>query len=80
MAEQIGSFEAASCIAEIEALLDPAKRPKTGLPSDFARKGLLLLRSGDVRERAAARYPHIQCGGGDFPSLAGGLCGERRLA
>ncbi len=28
MAEQIGSFEAASYRAEIEALLDPAKLPK----------------------------------------------------
>ena len=28
MAEQIGSFEAASYLAEIEALLDPAKLPK----------------------------------------------------
>ena len=51
-----------------------------GLPSDFVRTGLLLLRSGYVRELAAARYPHIQCGGGDFPSLAGGVRGERRLA
>ncbi len=38
----------------------------SGLPSDFVRKGLLLLRSGYVRELAAASYPHIQCGGGDF--------------
>ncbi len=30
MAEQIGSFEAASYRAEIEALLDPAKLPKRG--------------------------------------------------
>ncbi len=51
-----------------------------GLPSDFVRKGLLLLRSGYVRELAAASYPHIQCGGGDFPGIAGGVCGERRLA
>ncbi len=51
-----------------------------GLPSDFARKGLLLLCSGDVRELAAASYPHIHCGGGDFPSQAGGGCGGWRLA
>ncbi len=50
-----------------------------GLPSDFLRKGLLLLRSGYVRELAAASYPHIQCGGGDFPCLAGGGCGGWRL-
>ncbi len=52
----------------------------SGLPSDFVRKGLLLLRSGDVRELAAASYPHIHCDGGDFPFIAGGVCGERRLA
>jgi len=51
-----------------------------GLPSDFVRKGLLLLRSGYVRELAAVSYPHIQCSGGDFPGIAGGGCGERRLA
>ena len=51
-----------------------------GLPSDFVRKGLLLLRGGYVRELAVASYPHIQCGGGDFPGIAGGVCGERRLA
>ena len=51
-----------------------------GLPSNFVRKGLLWLHSGDVREPAAASYPHIHCGGGDFPCLAGGVCGERRLA
>ena len=51
-----------------------------GLPSDFVRKKLLLLRGGDVRELAAASYPHIHCGGGDFPFIAGGVCGERRLA
>ncbi len=50
-----------------------------GLPSDFVRKGLLLLRSGYVRELAAASYPHIQCGGGDFPFIAGGGCGGWRL-
>ena len=50
-----------------------------GLPSDFVRKCLLLLRSGDVREFAAASYPHIHCGGGDFPFIAGGGCGGWRL-
>ncbi len=49
------------------------------LPSDLVRKGLLLLGSGYVRGLAAASYPHIQCGGGDFPSLAGGVCGGWRL-
>ncbi len=49
-----------------------------GLPSDFVRKVLLLLRSGYVRELAAASYPHIHGGGGDFPCVAGGGCGERR--
>ena len=53
---------------------------ESGLPSNFVRNRLLLLRSGDVRELAAASYPHIQCGGSDFPGIAGGLCGERRLA
>ncbi len=51
-----------------------------GLPSDFVRKGLLLLGSGDVQDFASASDPHIQCGGSDFPEIAGGLCGERRLA
>ena len=51
-----------------------------GLPSDFVSKVLLLLRNGYVRELAVASYPHIQCGGGDFPGIAGGVCGERRLA
>ncbi len=37
--------------------------PGLGLPSDFVRKGLLLLRSGYVRELAVASYPHIQCDG-----------------
>jgi len=49
-----------------------------GLPSDFVRK-VLLLRSGYVWELAAASYPHIHCGGGDFPCIAGGGCGGRRL-
>ena len=49
-----------------------------GLPSDFVRKGPLVLRSGYVRELAAASYPHIHCGVGDFPCIAGGACGERR--
>ncbi len=39
-----------------------------GLPSDFVRKGLLLLRSGYVRELAAASYPPIQCDGGETRS------------
>ena len=34
----------------------------SGLPSNFVRKRLLLLRGGYVRELAAASYPHIQCG------------------
>ncbi len=51
-----------------------------GLPSNFVRKELLLLRSGYVRELASASYPHIHCGGGDFSCVAGGVCGERRLA
>ncbi len=50
-----------------------------GLPSDFVRKGLLVLRSGYVRELAAASYPHIHRGGGDFPFIAGGGCGGWRL-
>ncbi len=50
-----------------------------GLPSNFVRKGLLLLRSGYVRELASASYPYIPCGGGDFPCVAGGVCGERWL-
>ncbi len=62
----------------------PDRRPASstsgsGLPSDFVRKGLLLLRSGYVRELAAASYPHIRCGGGDFPCIAGGGCGGWRL-
>ncbi len=36
-----------------------------------------MLRSGYVRELAAASYPHIQCGGGDFSCIAGGDCGGR---
>jgi hypothetical protein len=65
-----------------DALLESAICPKSGLglPSDFVRKGLLLLRSGYVRELAVASYPHIQCGGGDFPCIAGGGCGGWRLA
>ncbi len=58
----------------------PAGMTGLGLPSDFVRKVLLLLHSGYVRELAAASYPHIQCSGGDFPGMAGRLCGERRLA
>ena len=50
----------------------------SGLPSDFARKGLLLLRSGYVGELASASYPHIYCGGSDIPCIAGGVCGDRR--
>ncbi len=49
-----------------------------GLPSDFVRKGL-LLRSGYVRELAAASYPHIHGSGGDFPCIAGGRGGGWRL-
>ncbi len=45
----------------------------------FRKEGLLLLRSGYVRELASASYPHIQCGGGDFPGIAGGGCGGWRL-
>ncbi len=55
-----------------------ARRSPLGLRSDFVRKGL-LLRSGYVRDLAAASYPHIQGGGGNFPSLAGGGCGGWRL-
>ena len=51
-----------------------------GLPSDFVRIVLLLLRNGYVRELAVASYPHIQRGGGDFPGITGGVCGEQRLA
>ncbi len=53
-----------------------------GLPSKFEWKRplLLLLRDGYVRELAVASYPHIHGGGGDFPLIAGGACGERRLA
>ena len=50
-----------------------------GLPSKFEWKMLLLLYGGYVRELAAASYPHIHGGSGDFPSIAGGACGERRL-
>jgi hypothetical protein len=39
-----------------------------GLPSNFVAKRLLLLRSGYVRELAAASYPHIHCSGGGFLS------------
>ncbi len=39
----------------------------------------MLLHSGYVRELVAASYPHFHCGGGDFPCIAGGVCGERRL-
>ncbi len=62
---------------EVDGLVRPSMAA-LGLPSDFVRKGLLLLRSGYVRELAAASYPHIHCGGGDFPFIAGGVCGERR--
>ncbi len=55
-----------------------ARRSPLGLRSDFVRKGL-LLRSGYVRDLAAASYPHIQGGGGNFPTLAGRGCGEWRL-
>ena len=36
-----------------------------GLPSDFVRKGLVLLLGGYVGDLAAASYPHIHRGGGD---------------
>ena len=49
-------------------------------PIAVAMEGYNGHRSGYVRELAAASYPHIQCGGSDFPGIAGGLCGERRLA
>ncbi len=51
-----------------------------GLPSKFEWKWFLLLRGGYVRELATASYPHIQFGGGDFPGIAGGVCGGWRLA
>ncbi len=52
---------------------------RCGSTIGFRKEGL-LLRSGYVRELAAASYPHIQCGGGDFPCIAGGVCGGWRLA
>ncbi len=55
-------------------------RAALGLPSKFEWKRPLLLRGGYVRELAVASYPHIHGGGGDFLSIAGGACGERRLA
>ncbi len=66
-----------------DCALNPAEREKermseSGLPSDFVGNWL-LLRSGYVRELAAASYPPIQCGGGDFSCIAGGGCGGRRL-
>ncbi len=51
-----------------------------GSTIEFREEELLLLRSGYVRELALASYPHIHCGGGDFPLVAGGVCGERRLS
>ncbi len=51
-----------------------------GSTIEFREEELLLLRSGYVRELALASYPHIHCGGGDFPFVAGGVCGERRLS
>ncbi len=48
-----------------------ARRSPLGLPSDFVRKGLLLLRSGYVRELAAASYPHIHCGGRSHRQTSG---------
>ncbi len=56
-----------------------ASESHLGLPSDFVRKGLLLLRGVYVRELAATSYPHIQSGGGDFRGIAVGGCGERLL-
>ncbi len=53
-----------------------SRMSELGLPSDFVRKGLLLLRGGYVRELAAASYPHIHCGGGDFSGIAGGVCAK----
>ncbi len=54
--------------------------PRNGSTIEFREEELLLLRSGYVRELALASYPHIHCGGGDFPFVAGGVCGERRLS
>ena len=51
----------------------------SGLPLNFVRKRLLLLRSGYVRELAPASYPHIHGGGDDFSRDAGGAGGDRRL-
>ncbi len=64
----------------IAAKMVPTPNSASGLPSNFVKKGLLLLRSGYVRELASASYPHIHCGGADFPFVAGGVCGERRLS
>ncbi len=74
-------YELLALRSAVNALLAPKwLTSPLGLPSNFVRNRLLLLRSGDVRELAAASYPHSQCGGSDFPGIAGGLCGERRLA
>ncbi len=56
------------------------EKVRSGSTIGFVRKGLLLLRSGYVRELAAASYPHIQWGGDDFPLIAGSGCGGWRLA
>ncbi len=39
--------------------LKPSRMSELGLPSNFVRNRLLLLRSGYVRELAAASYLHI---------------------
>ena len=66
----------ASCGSRLTELTKEGS--ELGLPPDFVRKGLLLLRIGYVRELAVASYPHIQCGSGDFPCIAGGVCGGWR--
>ncbi len=53
---------------------------RLGSTIEFREEELLLLRSGYVRELALASYPHIHCGGADFPFVAGGVRGERRLS
>ena len=45
----------------------------------FCKEKLMLLRCGYVRELAAASYPHIHGGGGEFPCIAGGGRGGWRL-
>jgi hypothetical protein len=64
--------ESLSQVAFAETLTTPA----LGLPSDFLRKIPLSLRSGEARQRASARCPHIHWSGGDLPSPAGDSCGS----